>query len=73
MDASTLISFFANSKWQQYKHFVEDYTKFAIQDAEKNDRSIEKYLEFFVDLINRVDYEQKRLDEMQKETSYEKY
>ena len=62
MDASTLIAFFENNKWQKYKSFVEDFTEFTLKHAHGNEKELEKALEFFVDLINRIEFEQKRLD-----------
>ena len=54
MDASTLIAFFENNKWQKYKSFVEDFTEFTLKHAHGNEKELEKALEFFVDLINRI-------------------
>ena len=65
MDTETLVAFFANNKWQKYKAYTSDFTEFAIQHAAGDSKKLEKSLDFFVDLINRVEIEQKRLDDLQ--------
>ena len=54
MDTETLVAFFANNKWQKYKAYTSDFTEFAIQHAAGDSKKLEKSLDFFVDLINRV-------------------
>jgi hypothetical protein len=64
MDTEALVSFFANHRWQKYKAFTKEFTEFTLGHAGGNPKELEKALEFFVDLINRVEFEQKRLDDL---------
>ena len=65
MDTETLVAFFANNKWQKYRSFTADYTEFALKHAGNDPKKLEKSLDFFVDLINRVEFEQKRCDDLE--------
>ena len=72
MDTTTLMQFFSNSKFSQYKTFVDDYMKFMVIHSGDDNKAMEKCFEFFVELITRVEYEQKRLDHMQGESKNDK-
>ena len=68
MDLSTAIQFFENPKWTPYKDFVDDYIGFMKDYYKKHpDKSIESAIDFFVELMTALSFEQERADYKEKE------
>ena len=68
MDLSTAIEFFNNPKWAPYKDFVDDYKDFMKDYYKENpDKSVESAIDFFVELMTALSFEQERADFQEKE------
>ena len=61
MEITSAVDFFRNSKWQPYEGFVTDYVEFVKKYYSENpEKSIETAIDFFVELMTTVAFEQER-------------
>ena len=68
MELSTAMEFFDNPKWAAYKDFVEDYKGFMKDYYKDNpNKSVESAIDFFVELMTALSFEQERADFQEKE------
>ena len=68
MDITSAMDFFDNPKWNQYRDFVRDYKEFLTNYYSSNpDKSIEKSIDFFVELMTALSFEQERADFIERE------
>ena len=68
MDITSAMDFFDNPKWNQYRDFVNDYKEFLTKYYAKHpDKSIEQAIDFFVELMTALSFEQERADFVERE------